>query len=563
MTGHSIGSAAQTITLVAASGTLANLGELNGGGTFAKTTGGTLIMAGTSTYTGATAVQEGRMILQGGASNRISSSTSVVLGNLTTSGVLQLGDASGTSDQTVGSLASSGTGTANAVVGGNAASSTLTVNQSTTTTYAGTIGGTGTNENNLNLVMSGPGTLILSGTNTYSGTTTVSGGTLSISSSSNLGDGSATNTIALSNGAALQNTGASVDLGTNRSVSLGSGGGAVDVAASDVLTISGVVSGSTLTKTGAGTVVLSASNTYTGSTVIAAGRISISSEANLGVNPASPSPSQLTLNGGTLQTTATLTIDDSNRGITVAASGGAIETASGTTATVSSVITGGGTLAKEGAGTLVFTAVNTNTGSTNVNNGILAGTGVVGADLNVNSGGAVAPGITAEGRLTVGGNLTISSGGTLVMQLGGTTTNDAATVKAQMDASNNLSGLAGSVPSSWTTYVSGTTLHDNILVNGALVPTINGTVKIDSSYLYGYTPSYGDIFKLIDWTATGSIVGTTSFDYTGVVLGGGLSFNTDLFASSGVIVVVPEPSRVFFLMLGLFGLCFRRRRSAR
>lgn len=227
------------------------------------------------------------------------------------------------------------------------------------------------------------------------------------------------------------------------------------------------------------------------------------------------------------------------------------------------MVTGNGTLAKEGAGTLIFTAVNTNTGSTEVYNGTLGGTGTIGGDLNVHAGGSVAPGIAAEGMLTVNGNLTVSSGGTLVMQLGGATTNDASTVQAQMAANGNLLGLVGSVPSAWTNYVVGTTLHDNILVNGSAAPTINGTIVISSSLLYGYTPAYGDVFKLIDWNVPGSIAGSTTFDYTGVALAAGLSFNTDLFASSGVIVVVPEPSRALFLLFGLLAFCYRRRRCAR
>ncbi len=206
-------------------------------------------------------------------------------------------------------------------------------------------------------------------------------------------------------------------------------------------------------------------------------------------------------------------------------------------------------------------ASNTNTGVTTVNNGILGGTGTVGANLIVSTGGTVAPGVAAEGRLTLNGALTVNTGGTLLMQLGGATTNDASTVLSQMNSNGNLTGMIGSVPASWTTYQVGTTLHDNILASGTIsAPVINGTLKIDPTFLYGYNPSYGDIFKLIDWAAAGSITGSTSFDYTGVTLNG-LSFNTDLFASNGILVVVPEPSRVLFLMFGLLGLMLRRRRT--
>ena len=59
MTGKSVGSATNTVSLDAQQGTLQNLGELNGGGTLTKTTPGKLVVEGTNTYTGATAVNEG------------------------------------------------------------------------------------------------------------------------------------------------------------------------------------------------------------------------------------------------------------------------------------------------------------------------------------------------------------------------------------------------------------------------------------------------------------------------------------------------------------------------
>ena len=401
----------------------------------------------------------------------------------------------------------------------------------------------------ITMASAGAGTSATATLNLTGGTTTINGNIVKAG-----GAGTTSATVNL-NGGTLDMAGNSIG-SSSQNVTL--------TAASGTLQNLGELNGGgSLTKTTAGTLVLAGNNTYTGKTVVTAGTVAISSETNLGANPGTATPDQLTLNGGTLETTATLAINDSNRGVTVGASGGAISTDSGTTATVSNVVTGNGTLAKEGAGTLIFTAVNTNTGSTEVYNGTLGGTGTIGGDLNVHAGGSVAPGIAAEGMLTVNGNLTVSSGGTLVMQLGGATTNDASTVQAQMAANGNLLGLVGSVPSAWTNYVVGTTLHDNILVNGSAAPTINGTLVISSSLLYGYTPAYGDVFKLIDWNVPGSIAGSTTFDYTGVALAAGLSFNTDLFASSGVIVVVPEPSRALFLLFGLLAFCYRRRRSAR
>ena len=198
-----------------------------GGGGLIKTGVGSLTFMSSATYTGATAVVNGSLILAGGGNNRLSTAAALVLGSGANSGIMQLGTAAGISDQTVGELSTSGSGTSNAIVGGNASASTFTVNQNTTTTYAGGIGGVGTNENNLNFVKSGVGTLTLSGaTLSYTGQTTVSAGTLNITGSA----GSALATTGITVAAAatlnfLNTAGQSINLGSG-TLDLGSGSGA-------------------------------------------------------------------------------------------------------------------------------------------------------------------------------------------------------------------------------------------------------------------------------------------------------------------------------------------------
>ncbi|CAN5250974.1 autotransporter-associated beta strand repeat-containing protein [soil metagenome] len=65
LSGKNIGTAALPIVFTAASGTLRNMNELNGGGTLAKSTAGTLVLAGTNAYTGATSVNQGSLIVNG------------------------------------------------------------------------------------------------------------------------------------------------------------------------------------------------------------------------------------------------------------------------------------------------------------------------------------------------------------------------------------------------------------------------------------------------------------------------------------------------------------------
>lgn len=147
--------------------------------------------------------------------------------------------------------------------------------------------------------------------------------------------------------------------------------------ASNLLTVNSTITDNgtgvvEVTTSGPGILVLTGSNTYTGRTTAGAGTLRISSEQNLGANPSVATADQLTLAGGTLNTTASFSIDDTNRGITLAAAGGTISVNSGTTLTVANVITGPGNLTVSNTGTLALNAANTFTGSTFANNGTLA-----------------------------------------------------------------------------------------------------------------------------------------------------------------------------------------------
>ena len=92
-------------------------------------------------------------------------------------------------DQTLGRLTMSSVG--HSVVGGHTSASTLTLNiASGSSGFGGTLGGSGTNENNLAFTKTGAGTFSLSNDNTFSGTTKITGGTLIINSISSISGGS-------------------------------------------------------------------------------------------------------------------------------------------------------------------------------------------------------------------------------------------------------------------------------------------------------------------------------------------------------------------------------------
>ncbi len=91
-------------------------------------------------------------------------------------------------------------------------------------------------------------------------------------------------------------------------------------------TIAGVLAGGTFTKNGAGTIVLSSENTYTGATTFAAGILQVGTDRNLGAVPGSTTAGSLVLNGGTLSVTDTFTLD-AKRGIALGSSAGTINIA--------------------------------------------------------------------------------------------------------------------------------------------------------------------------------------------------------------------------------------------
>lgn len=166
--------------------------------------------------------------------------------------------------------------------------------------------GTGAIAGSGGLLKSGTGTLTLSNTNTYTGPTTITGGILEVD---NLNDGGSPSSIGAAGSAAsnLVLNGGTLNLiglqtNTNRSLTLGAGGGTLSIpSASASLQISGSLTGTgSLTKSGSGTLVLAASNNYTGGTFINGGSISLASDS---VNVSGLGSGVVTLNGGTLSMT--------------------------------------------------------------------------------------------------------------------------------------------------------------------------------------------------------------------------------------------------------------------
>ncbi|WP_193760045.1 autotransporter-associated beta strand repeat-containing protein [Azorhizobium caulinodans] len=229
-------------------------GAISGTGTLTKQGAGALTLSGSNSFTGATTVAGGTLAISGGASLADGARLTVA-----SAATLSLLDA----NETVGSLAGAGT----VALG----SQTLTAGgDNTSSTFTGTLSGTG------GLTKVGTGTLTLGGTNSYSGQTTVSAGTLVAQGNAALADGTAVSVA----------SGATLDLQMTGTKILGglSGAGNVQLNATTLsvggdnssTTYSGVLSGTGgLTKTGTGTLTLSGTNTFTGTAQISSGALAL------------------------------------------------------------------------------------------------------------------------------------------------------------------------------------------------------------------------------------------------------------------------------------------------
>lgn len=338
-----------TYSVTAASGTttigasLAGSGAgltMAGGGALAlnaaNTYGGnTVITSGTLVLNHANAISGGTLTIAGGSLNNTSGSAITLTTNnaqnwnadFTFVGTNDLN--LGTGSVTLGAARSVTVAAGNLTVGGN---------------IAGTAFG---------LIKEGAGTLVLSGSNAYTGTTTINAGTLRISGGNAISN---SGVVSLANAA-----GVGFEVNSSETISSlrggGAAGGTVTVASGQTLTVaesgsqtfSGMIAGAGgLALNGSGTMALTGANSYTGTTAISAGTISIGSGGTTG----SLSTSSAIVNNGTLA------FNRSN-------------TATQGTDFTASAITGTGALVQNGSGTVVLTSTNAYSGATRINSGTL------------------------------------------------------------------------------------------------------------------------------------------------------------------------------------------------
>ncbi|QQE12607.1 autotransporter-associated beta strand repeat-containing protein [Planctomycetota bacterium] len=361
-------------------------GSIGGAGArgLIKEDSSTLTLSGTNTYTGDTTINAGTIIAEGG--NAIGDSSLVVIADVA-GATLQLNG-----DETIGGLTGGGSTGGELILQDN----TLTIGGDDDTTFDGVISGTGS------LAITGTGTLALTGTNTFTGGTTLNGGVTTVNSDDAFGTGSVT--VAGASGLTAGISSVSLDNVFTLNDDL-------TVSGDNNLTLSGVIDGTgALTKEGAGTLTLSGTNTYSGGTTISAGTLQIGDGGTTGsiqgdiVNSgtlafnrsddltyadvisdgtssgalAKTGAGTLVLSGdntytgGTTISAGTLQIGDG--GTTGSIQGDIVN--NGTLAfnrsddiTYADVISGTGSLVKEGSNTLTLSGANTYTGDTTIYGG--------------------------------------------------------------------------------------------------------------------------------------------------------------------------------------------------
>lgn len=341
-------------------------GTITDGG-IAGGTGGRVVIGGVggavrffeaNSYTGGTTILSGSFELVGNGSLYSGGAVSVVTG-----GTFSIASLAGPGT-TIGDLSGSGSGsTPGAVVLGG---KTLTFGTANDTFFSGAILGNGGT-----LVKSGAGVFSLTGSALHTGGTTISAGTLQI------GMGGTTGSIA---GDVVDNA----TLAFNRS---------------NTLTLDGTISGTgAVSQLGTGTTVLTAANSYTGTTTVAAGTLRINGDQSAATGLTN------VLNGGTLGGTGTI--------------GGSVTVADGGTLAPGNspgTLTIAGNLALSSGSLLAFEFGQANTAGGTLNDLINVGgdltlDGTI--DVTQSAGGAFGPGvyrIINYGGTLINNGLTVGS----------------------------------------------------------------------------------------------------------------------------------------------------------
>jgi autotransporter-associated beta strand protein len=291
---------------------------------------------------------------------------------------------------------------------------------------------------------------------------------------------SGTNSLTLSSGGVTGTLNGGIGISGSLSIDPGTSAGIAVTLSSQIHDYNG--GPGSLTKSGAGTLVLTGANSYTGGTTVSAGTLRLSGSGTLGgINNAT------TVNGGTAVLDLGGTSQTQNGGVTLQGGGtikngtlfssGIFDMQSGT---VYAILSGTGGITKTTAGTVTLSGANSYTGGTTVSAGTLQ--------------------LSALGTLGDGGTTTVN-GGTAVLDLGGTMQiqNGGVTLQGGGTIQN------GALASSGTFALQSGTVSAVLAGPGSVSKTTAGTVTLSGANTYtGGTTVSGGTLAISNNNALGS-----------------------------------------------------------
>ncbi|MDF0604804.1 autotransporter domain-containing protein [Neisseriaceae bacterium TC5R-5] len=272
--------------------------------------------------------------------------------------------------------------------------------------------------------------------------------------------------------------------------------------------------GKTLTKNGAGTLVLSAVNTYTGGTKLNGGILQVAANNNLG-----DAAGALSFDGGTLQTTSSF---GTARAVTLGTNGGTFDVTGDLN--VTGVLSGTGNLSKAGSGTLILAnAANTYSGDTLINTGTLQG--------------GVKDAFAKSANVTVSQNATLNLGGF------DQTANNLSGAGSVLLGSNSLTAN-NSIDTTFSGVIA-SSAGGNLIKNGdgllvlSAINTYTGGTTINGGTLQAFRDeNLGDVAGALNFNG-GTLQATTGFASSRAINvadgGGTLQVDGGTFAINGVL----------------------------